>query len=51
MTVLFHATPSLREERLPGGAHTSLILRKGQILRLTDIDGWGERQHDDAQPP
>ena len=39
MTVLFHATPSLREERLPGGAHTSLILRKGQILRLTDIDG------------
>ncbi len=39
MTVLFHATPSLREERLPGRAHTSLILRKGQILRLTDIDG------------
>ncbi|HHP1336069.1 TPA: urea amidolyase associated protein UAAP1 [Klebsiella variicola] len=39
MAVLFHSSPSLREERLPGGAHTSLILRKGQILRLTDIDG------------
>ena len=39
MTALFHSSPSLREERLPGGAHTSLILRKGQILRLTDIDG------------
>ena len=39
MTALFHSSPSLREERLPGGAHTSLILRKGQILRLTDIEG------------
>ncbi|MDJ0035394.1 urea carboxylase-associated family protein [Pantoea allii] len=39
MTALFHSSPSLREERLPGGAHTSFILRKGQILRLTDIDG------------
>lgn len=39
MTALFHSSSSLREERLPGGAHTSLILRKGQILRLTDIDG------------
>ena len=39
MTEQLHSTPSLREEQLPGGAHTSLILRKGQILRLTDIDG------------
>ncbi|MEB6223350.1 urea amidolyase associated protein UAAP1 [Pantoea anthophila] len=39
MTALFHSGPSLREEQLPGGAHTSLILRKGGILRLTDIDG------------
>ena len=39
MTELFHSAPSLREELLPGGAHTSLILRKGQILRLTDIEG------------
>lgn len=39
MTTLFHSAPALRDERLPGGAHTSLILRKGQILRLTDIDG------------
>ncbi|HAH12911.1 MAG TPA: urea carboxylase, partial [Pantoea agglomerans] len=39
MTALFHSAPSLREEQLPGGGHTSLILRKGQILRLTDIEG------------
>ncbi len=39
MTDLFHSAPSVREEPLPGGAHTSLILRKGQILRLTDIEG------------
>lgn len=39
MTARFHSAPSLREERLPGGAHTSFILRKGQILRMTDIDG------------
>ena len=35
----FHSTPSLREERVPGGGHTSFILRRGQILRMTDIEG------------
>ncbi len=30
---------SLREETVPGGGHTSFILRRGQILRLTDIQG------------
>ncbi|HAT1609174.1 TPA: urea carboxylase-associated family protein [Raoultella planticola] len=39
MTALFHTSPHLREECLPGGGHTSFILRRGQILRLTDIDG------------
>ena len=32
-------TPSLYEETVPGGGHTSFILKKGQILRMTDIDG------------
>lgn len=27
------------EETLPGGGHTSLIVKQGQILRLTDIEG------------
>ncbi|MTD25822.1 urea amidolyase associated protein UAAP1 [Erwinia sorbitola] len=27
------------EETLPGGGHTSLVIKKGQILRLTDSDG------------
>ncbi len=39
MTALFHTSPSLREELLPGGGHTSFVLRRGQILRLSDIDG------------
>lgn len=39
MKPLFHSAPSLREELVPGGGHTSFILRRGQILRLTDIDG------------
>ncbi|MQK21921.1 DUF1989 domain-containing protein, partial [Escherichia coli] len=39
MTALFHTSPNLREEFLPGGGHTSFILRRGQILRLTDIEG------------
>ena len=30
MTELLHSTPSLREEQLPGGAHTSLICAKGR---------------------
>ncbi|MEN5015497.1 urea amidolyase associated protein UAAP1 [Erwinia sp. Eh17-17] len=27
------------EETLPGGGHTSLVVKKGQILRLTDSEG------------
>lgn len=30
---------SLREETVPGGGHTSFVLKRGQILRLTDIHG------------
>lgn len=29
----------LREEILPGGGHLSFVLKRGQILRMTDIDG------------
>ena len=39
MKPLLHSTSSLREEQVPGGGQTSFILRRGQILRLTDIDG------------
>lgn len=41
MTQQFHTSSSLREERVPGGGHTSFILRRGQILRLTDSEGGG----------
>ncbi|HAT3954412.1 MULTISPECIES: urea amidolyase associated protein UAAP1 [unclassified Klebsiella] len=30
---------TLREETLPAGGHLSFILKRGQILRMTDIDG------------
>ncbi|MGC5271535.1 DUF1989 domain-containing protein, partial [Salmonella enterica] len=29
----------LYEELLPGGGHTSFILKRGQSLRITDIEG------------
>ncbi len=29
----------LRDEILPGGGHLSFVLKRGQILRMTDIDG------------
>jgi len=32
-------TESLLRETLPGGAHASLILKRGQMLRLTDLEG------------
>uniref|UniRef100_UPI00289DC0B2 DUF1989 domain-containing protein n=1 Tax=Pantoea septica TaxID=472695 RepID=UPI00289DC0B2 len=41
MTQLFHTTSSLREDRVPGGGQRSFILRRGQILRMTDIEGGG----------
>ena len=29
----------LREELIPGGGHTSFVLPRGQLLRITDIEG------------
>jgi len=31
--------PTLYEELVPGGGHTSFILKRGQLLRLTDLEG------------
>ncbi|MDM0047398.1 urea amidolyase associated protein UAAP1 [Variovorax sp. J22R115] len=31
--------PLLLEETIPGGGHTSLVLKRGQVLRLTDLQG------------
>ena len=31
--------PTLYEETVPGGGHTSFILKRGQLLRITDIEG------------
>lgn len=41
MTQRFHTSAPLYEERVPGGGHTSFILRQGQILRMTDVEGGG----------
>ncbi|WP_137887966.1 urea amidolyase associated protein UAAP1 [Pseudomonas sp. 2FE] len=30
---------SLYQETLPGGGHTSFVLKRGQLLRLTDLEG------------
>ena len=30
---------ALYEERVPGGGHASLILRRGQVLRIADVEG------------
>jgi uncharacterized protein len=32
-------SPPLLEELLPGGGHRSLMLKRGQLLRLVDLDG------------
>jgi len=32
---------TLYEEAVPGGGHTSFILKRGQLLRLTDLEGGG----------
>jgi len=39
MQQALYSGPALREEHLPGGGHHSFILRRGQILRMTDING------------
>lgn len=31
--------PSLYEELVPGGGHTSFVLKRGQLLRITDLEG------------
>lgn len=32
---------TLYEETVPGGGHTSFVLKRGQLLRLTDLEGGG----------
>lgn len=39
MTAALTLRPTLYEELVPGGGHTSFVLRRGQLLRLTDIEG------------
>jgi hypothetical protein len=39
MTASLALRPTLYEETIPGGGHTSFILKRGQLLRLTDIEG------------
>ena len=31
--------PTLYEETVPGGGHTSFVLKRGQLLRITDLEG------------
>lgn len=37
MTTLHY--PVIAEEALPGGGHRSFVLKRGQLLRLTDLEG------------
>ena len=39
MTASLALRPTLYEETVPGGGHTSFVLKRGQLLRLTDIEG------------
>lgn len=39
MTAALTLRPSLYEELVPGGGHTSFVLKRGQLLRVTDIEG------------
>ncbi|WP_339082188.1 urea amidolyase associated protein UAAP1 [Pseudomonas sp. TMP9] len=39
MTTALTLRPTLYEEFLPGGGHTSFVLRRGQLLRITDPEG------------
>lgn len=39
MTSLEKTTSTLRDETLPGGGSLSFILKRGQVLRMTDIEG------------
>ena len=39
MTMQSTSSPAAVEELLPGGGHRSFVLRRGQLLRLTDLEG------------
>lgn len=39
MTASLNLRPTLYEELVPGGGHTSFVLKRGQLLRITDLDG------------
>ncbi|MFZ3153343.1 urea amidolyase associated protein UAAP1 [Pseudomonas sp.] len=39
MTAALTLRPTLYEEFIPGGGHTSFVLKRGQLLRITDLEG------------
>jgi urea carboxylase-associated protein 2 len=39
MSTALTLRPTLYEEFLPGGGHTSFVLKRGQLLRITDLEG------------
>ncbi|WP_445937153.1 urea amidolyase associated protein UAAP1 [Pseudomonas sp.] len=39
MTASLSLCPILYEELVPGGGHTSFVLKRGQLLRINDIEG------------
>lgn len=39
MTAALSLRPTLYEELLPGGGHTSFVLKRGQLLRISDLEG------------
>lgn len=39
MVEIFPDQEMMYEDRLPGGAHWSMLMRRGTILRLTDLEG------------
>lgn len=39
MTASLTLRPTLYEETVPGGGHTSFVLKRGQLLRITDLEG------------
>ena len=39
MTTALTLRPTLYEEFVPGGGHTSFVLKRSQLLRITDIEG------------
>ncbi|AYC33949.1 urea carboxylase-associated family protein [Pseudomonas cavernae] len=39
MTASLALRPTLYEETVPSGGHTSFVLKRGQVLRVTDLEG------------